>query len=244
MSLRLLCVIAHPDDECFAFGGALALAADRGVETSVLCLTDGQAATNRGTASSAKDLGKLRREEFEAACKVLGVTHTEVLDYQDAKLEFENFSVLAEVLVTRIRTFKPHVILTFGGEGAPNAHPDHTTVSAATTAAFHWAGQPKRYLESGPIHQAQRLYYQTSNFFLPDRYRPLFSPWTHTLDIRSVFDKKIEAFAKHTSQAPLLESTRGLFKEHGQNEYYTLAAAILPQPAAPATDLFAGVAET
>ena len=41
-------MVAHPDDECYAFGGALALAADRGVETYVICLTDGQAATNRG----------------------------------------------------------------------------------------------------------------------------------------------------------------------------------------------------
>ena len=50
MGLKLLCIVAHPDDECFAFGGALALAAKAGHETSVLCLTDGQAASNRGSA--------------------------------------------------------------------------------------------------------------------------------------------------------------------------------------------------
>ncbi len=44
--LKLLCVTAHPDDECFAFGGALALAARDGIETFVLCLTDGQAANS------------------------------------------------------------------------------------------------------------------------------------------------------------------------------------------------------
>jgi len=62
-----MCVVAHPDDECFAFGGALALAADRGIETYVICLTDGQAATHRGDAASAQDLGKMRREEFAAS---------------------------------------------------------------------------------------------------------------------------------------------------------------------------------
>ncbi len=66
MPLKLLCVTAHPDDECFAFGGALALAVERGVEVSVLCLTDGQAATNRGTAKSGAELGAMRRKEFEA----------------------------------------------------------------------------------------------------------------------------------------------------------------------------------
>ena len=57
MGLKLMCVTAHPDDECYAFGGALALAADRGVETYVVCLTDGQAATNRGDAADGEALG-------------------------------------------------------------------------------------------------------------------------------------------------------------------------------------------
>jgi LmbE family N-acetylglucosaminyl deacetylase len=84
---KLLCVVAHPDDECFAFGGALALAADAGVETSVVCFTDGQAATNRGAAASAAELGAMRRAEFAASCRILGVTHHELLDYQDAQLD-------------------------------------------------------------------------------------------------------------------------------------------------------------
>ena len=84
---RLMCVVAHPDDECFAFGGALALAADRGIETYVVCLTDGQAATNRGSCGlGMQSLERMRRAEFAASCEVLGVTHHELLDYQDAQL--------------------------------------------------------------------------------------------------------------------------------------------------------------
>src|SRR6202012_2234845 len=158
MSLRLLCVCAHPDDECFAFGGALALAAARGIETSVICLTDGQAATHRGSATSGKELGEMRRAEFAASCKVLGVAHHELLDYQDAKLEFANLSEVAGKLVARIRSFRPQVVITFGSDGGLNPHPDHTVVSAATTAAFHWAASAKRYLELGELYQPQRLY--------------------------------------------------------------------------------------
>ncbi len=243
MSLRLLCVTAHPDDECFAFGGALALAAERGVETSVLCLTDGQAGSYRGTASSNQELGNMRRAEFAASCKILGVQHHELLDYQDAHLEFASLSEVAAKLVQRIRAFRPHVIITFGMDGALNTHPDHTVVSAATTAAFHWSGSPKRYPDLGPLHTPQRLFYLTTNFFLPDRQRPLPAPWTLTLDIRSVFDRKQDAFRAHTSQAPLMEKTRPLFEEHGQEERYALAATIVPQPATQSTDMFEGVAE-
>src|SRR5580698_3165607 len=105
MPLRLLCVTAHPDDECFAFGGALALAVERGVEVSVLCLTDGQAATNRGVAKSGPELGAMRRAEFVASCKLLGIAHYEILHYQDAQLEFADFSEVAGLLTERIRTW-------------------------------------------------------------------------------------------------------------------------------------------
>ena len=241
MPLRLLCVVAHPDDECFAFGGALALAAQRSIETSVICLTDGQAATHRGDSKSPEDLGRMRREEFAASCKILGVGHHELLDYQDAKVEFASLFEIAAKLVPRIRALQPHIILTFGGEGALNSHPDHTTVSAATTAAFHWSGNAKRFPNAGEPWRPQRLFYLSGNFFIPDRYAPSLAPWTHTIDIRAVLPLKKQAFAAHASQAPLMESTRSLFEEHGNEERYTLAAAIDPQPATQQTDLFAGL---
>jgi LmbE family N-acetylglucosaminyl deacetylase len=243
MPLKLLCITAHPDDECFAFGGALALAANRGVETSVVCLTEGQAGSYRGSASSNAELGQLRRSEFEASCKILGVHDYEILNYHDGKLELESLSTLATDLIERIRRIRPHVVITFGGEGAVNTHADHTVVSAATTAAFHWSGSPKRYPNLGAIHQPQRLFYLTTNFFIPDRLRPVPAPWTLTLDIRPVFDRKVEALTAHASQSPLLEQVRPIFQRHGQEERYSLAAAIVPQPATQSTDMFEGVAE-
>ncbi len=242
MSLRLLCVVAHPDDECFAFGGALALAADRNIETSVICLTDGQAATHRGTAQSGQELGAIRRREFEASCKILGAQHHELLDYQDAQLEHHSLHDLAARLLPYFRTFKPHVVLTFGGEGALNNHPDHTSVSAATTAAFHWSGNPKRLPEAGNPWRPQRLFYLTYNFSLPDRPAPLTAPWTTILDTRSVRNRKKEAFAAHTSQAPLMDRARLVFEDHGDDERYILAYTTHPQPATQTSDLFDGLA--
>lgn len=148
-----MCVVAHPDDECFAFGGALALAAERGVETYVVCLTDGQAARNRGNASSGVELGQMRRKEFAASCKVLGVTHHELLDHQDGQLEFTEFSQTAGQLVERMRRFQPEVVITFGGEGGLNSHADHMMVSSLTTAAFHWAGREKHRLRDEASHK-------------------------------------------------------------------------------------------
>ncbi|WP_353070853.1 PIG-L deacetylase family protein [Tunturiibacter gelidoferens] len=241
MGLKLMCVVAHPDDECYAFGGALALAADRGVETYVVCLTDGQAATNRGDAENGEALGSMRREEFRASCEVLGVTHCELMGYQDAQLEFVEFSKTAERLVERIRRFKPDVLITFGGDGGQNTHADHMMTSMLTTAAFHWAGQPKRYPKAGHPHKAQRLYYVTANFLMPDRQPAMMMPWTLTLDIRSVRERKSEAFRKHVSQAPLMEKTKEIFERYGAEEFYALAATTEPQACKLQTDLFEGL---
>jgi LmbE family N-acetylglucosaminyl deacetylase len=238
---KLLCVVAHPDDECFGFGGALALAANAGVETYVICLTDGQAATNRGVATSGAELGAMRRAEFAASCNILGVTHHELLDYQDAQLEFANFSETAGKLVERMRRFKPDVVLTFGGDGGMNTHPDHMMVSAFTTAAFHWAGQKKRYPDLGPIHQAKRLYYVTTSFFFPDRPPCVPAPWTVTLDIRAVETRKFDAFRAHTSQLPLMDKFKSFFEKLGGVEHYTLAASPEPGPARQTTGLSAGL---
>jgi LmbE family N-acetylglucosaminyl deacetylase len=238
LSLKLMCVVAHPDDECFGFGGALALASERGVETYVVCLTDGQAATNRGDAASGEALGEMRRDEFRASCEVLGVTRHELMDYQDGQLEFVEFATGAGRLVERMRRFQPDVVITFGGDGGMNAHADHMMVSMLTTAAFHWSGAAKRYQEMGRPHRAQRLYHLTTNVFLPDRMPPMPMPWTVKLDIRSVQRRKAEAFRQHVSQAPLMEKTKVFFERFGCEEYYALVAAADPQAAALATDLF------
>jgi LmbE family N-acetylglucosaminyl deacetylase len=236
-----MCVVAHPDDECYAFGGALALASDRGIETYVICLTDGQAATHRGDAASGEALGKLRREEFRASCDVLGVTRYELMDYQDGHLEFVHFSQAAERLVERMRRFKPDVVITFGGDGGQNTHADHMMTSMLTTAAFHWSGQPKRYPSAGEAHKVSRLYYVTANFLMRDRQPAMLMPWTVTLDIRSVRERKTEAFRKHVSQAPLMEKTKEIFERYGAEEFYALVATAEPQAARLGTDLFEGL---
>jgi LmbE family N-acetylglucosaminyl deacetylase len=239
--LKLLCVTAHPDDECFAFGGALMLAEARGIETTVLCFTDGQAATNRGDSVSGEHLGQMRRQEFVASCNILGVTHHELLDYQDAQLEFADFSQTAAMLVERIRRQKYDILLTFGMDGAMNTHTDHTMVSAFTTAAFHWAASPKRFPSLGPIHQAQRLFYNTTNFFFPGRPAPLPAPWTVELDVRSVQQRKFDAFHAHTSQLPLMQNFEKHFQKLAGTEVYTLVATPHPQATTLTNDLFAGL---
>ena len=84
--LRMMCITAHPDDEAGGFGGSLRLYHDREVETCVICLTPGQAASHRGGARNDEELAAMRRKEFAAACEILKVSRGTVLDYPDGQL--------------------------------------------------------------------------------------------------------------------------------------------------------------
>lgn len=244
---RLMCVTAHPDDEAGGFGGSLRLYRDRGVETCVLCLTPGQAATHRGNAKNDQELAALRRKEFAASCEVLHVSRGIVLDYADGQLHrLELYNVVREV--TRyMREFRPQVVLTFGPEGAVTAHPDHSMASVFTTLAVQWASRSNRYpdhFNDGlKPHRVQKLYYGTANFTLPERQPISPSPVTAVIDISKYLDTKIAAFHAHASQAPLFPLFENTIRQRGSNEMFHLAAVSSPGPIREETDLFDGIKE-
>jgi LmbE family N-acetylglucosaminyl deacetylase len=245
--LRLLCITAHPDDEAGGFGGSLLVSAERGIETHVLCLTPGQAASHRGNSTSDDELAAMRRREFAASCAILKVTRGEVLDYRDGALDRADFYSIVADLACRIRQLRPQVLMTFGPEGAVTAHPDHSMASIFATAAYHWAGRPDRFREqlSDGLrpYRVQKLYYATAAFTLPDRPPISLPPTTTTIDIGDYCERKISAFKAHTTQAPLFARVEDAFRKRGRYERFHLVATITPQNIEPETDLFTGVVE-
>lgn len=249
MGLRLMCVTAHPDDESGAFGGALLRAHQQGARTSVICLTDGQAARHRGDTKEGAELGRVRRTEFAAALQVLGVGEGEVLGYPDGQLAQQNFSQVALALVEHIRRLRPQVVLSFGGDGGVNRHPDHTMACLFSTAAFHWAGRallPGQAASAFPPYQPQKLYYSSTPFLAanPDEIsKTALVPSSLVLDVQDLKAKKYEAFRQHTTQAPVLERAGALFDKYAGEERYLLAAGPGLHHELRETGIFAGIAE-
>lgn len=246
--LRLLCFTAHPDDEAGGFGGTLVRYAERGIETHVICLTSGQAATHRGGARSDDELSTARRHEFEAACKLLKVSRGTVLNYPDAGLDRQDFYAVVADLTRRVRELRPNVIMTMGTEGAITAHPDHSMVTVFSTMAYHWAGRTNRFpdqLQNGlKPHQAQKLYYATALFTMPDRQPVSLSPATAVIELQPhEIDTKIAAFKAHTSQAPLFGFFEATVRKRGKTELFHLANSSKPRKMEAEKDLFEGVEE-
>ena len=189
----------------------------------------------------------VRREEFARSCEALGVSQYEVLDFPDGSLERLPPSSVANVLVQRVRQIRPQVIITYGGEGAVTAHPDHTMAGVFATLAFHWAGRTNRFAEQlanglAP-YRPQKLYYSTADFFLPDRQPVLLAPPTAVIEIGEYAQHKVRAFKQHSSQAPLFDLFERNVANRGTKEMFHLVATRDVQPMRFETDLFDGVVD-
>jgi LmbE family N-acetylglucosaminyl deacetylase len=245
--LRLMCVIAHPDDEAVSFGGSLGLYRDRGVETAVVCLTPGQAASHRGGAKNDQELAALRRKEFAAACEVLRVNYGIVLDYPDGLLHRQDLYRIVCELVGEVRKFRPDVIITFGAEGGLTGHTDHSMTSIYATLAYHWAGRDNRFpdqFKNGlAAHRTEKLYYATADFNLPERQPTALAPTTAVIEIGEHLETKIAAFRAHASQAPLWPLFESHVRGRGSKEMFHMGASVHVRPMERETDLFLGVAE-
>jgi LmbE family N-acetylglucosaminyl deacetylase len=160
-ALRLMCILAHPDDETMGVGGLLAKSAAEGIETYVVCATLGQQGWSAawGPFPGAEELGRIRAAELAAACAVLGVKEVTTLGHMDGALAEADAAELTACLVGHLRRVRPQVVVTFGPDGA-YGHPDHIAISQATTAATVCAADSgyAGHLAYAP-HRVAKLYY-------------------------------------------------------------------------------------
>lgn len=168
----ILAVLAHPDDESFGLGGTLALYAQKGYDTYLICATRGEAGTvDAEYLNGFKDTAELRTAELKQAAKILGLKEVFFLGYRDSGMPGTeenqhpeaqiNHSVdeVAGKIVKYIRELKPDIVITFDPIGGYK-HPDHIHVHKATVLAFEKADDPSFHPEAGAPFKPRALYYQ------------------------------------------------------------------------------------
>jgi LmbE family N-acetylglucosaminyl deacetylase len=152
MARRLMCVLAHPDDESLGTGGTLAKYAAEGVETYVLTATRGERGRfGEGSERPSDDVvGQTREAELRAAATALGVREVSVIGYPDGGVDRVDPAIAQQAIADHLRRIQPHVVITFGPDGA-YGHPDHIAISQLTTAAVVRAAHQE--------HAIAKLYY-------------------------------------------------------------------------------------
>jgi LmbE family N-acetylglucosaminyl deacetylase len=239
---RLACVFAHPDDETFAAGGTLAKLSAAGVRIDLFCATDGDAGKSSGIpVASRTELGALRRGELTAAAQVLGIESLTTPGHPDGGLREVDQDRLIGEIVYFIRQCRPHIVLTFGPEGAPTQHRDHRAISRAATAAFFLAPLATEYHEQSRAvapHAAERLYYCAWELPEPDaELKALSVPLTCRVHVGDFLGQKRQAFNVHRTQ----HQHRAHFEATMRAvECYALAAGV-PQPRDVTADLLEGL---
>ena len=163
MPLRLMAVLAHPDDESLGMGGTLAKYAAEGVETSLVTATLGQSGRFRGLPPGeghpgAEELGRIRERELRAAAAALGIRDLSLLGYHDQQLDRADPAEAIGRIALQLRRVRPQVVATFGPDGA-YGHPDHVAISQFATAAAVTAADPAFAPGQAPPHAISKLYY-------------------------------------------------------------------------------------
>jgi len=264
--LKLLAILAHPDDESLGLGGTLAKYAAEGVETYLITATRGE----KGWFGKPEDypgpevLGRIREAELYAAARVLGLRDVLLLDYVDGELDWADPAEIIGQLAAHIRRIKPQVVVTFDPNGL-YGHPDHIAISQFTSAAvlaaadLHYPGPL-----SHQIHRIEKLYYLAMEAGEAAAYQEAFGdlvmrvdgaerrpvPWkdwaiTTRIDTSDYWPQVWEAIANHRSQLSGYQALKNLSEENhrelwGTQRFYR-ALSLVNAGRAPEQDLFEGV---
>ena len=154
---RILLIFAHPDDESFIAAGLARRYADRGATVSLVTATRGDAGrVGEPPLCRREDLPALREQELRAAAGVLGISEVHLLDYRDKHLAEAPAAEIRGALAQRVRSFRPHVVVTFDSNGM-NGHADHVAISRFTLDAVAAAADPRLSIAGTQHHRVQRL---------------------------------------------------------------------------------------
>jgi LmbE family N-acetylglucosaminyl deacetylase len=268
--MKLMAVLAHPDDESLGFGGTLAACAAEGIETSLVMATRGEAGRwhthMRGTSGhpGPEALGRIREDELRAAADILGIRDLAFLDYRDQELDRVDPPQAIGRIVHHLRRVRPDVVLTFGQDGA-YGHPDHIAICQLTTAAVSVAADPAFVSGDGDApHRVSKLYYIAWSASTWAAYQDALTrlvskvdgverqavPWpdwsiTTRIDTRATWETVWRAVSCHASQMTIFEKLKDLPPElhqalWGSQTFYRVFS-LVNGGRVQETDLFAGL---
>jgi LmbE family N-acetylglucosaminyl deacetylase len=150
--LSVLVVIAHPDDEGFGSGGALAMLSAGGSRITLVCATNGDAGEiSDSSLATPETLAQVRQEEMRQAMAITKVEDLRFLGYRDSGMagteDNDNPASLHQAepdkvvsrLVGIMREVRPQMVITHDPTGG-YGHPDHLAASRHVTRAFTLSG--------------------------------------------------------------------------------------------------------
>jgi LmbE family N-acetylglucosaminyl deacetylase len=229
-TLTLMAVHAHPDDEASSTGGVLAKYSALGVRTVVVTCTNGEFGDAPGQVKPGEDghdelaVAQLRLSELRESCKILGVSHLELLGYHDSGMPEWDYrtrpdafcNIPQELVAARITAlidrYRPQVVISYDDMGAYQ-HPDHVHAARSAAAAVASSGLPAKFYQTAMRRSdwqkvGEALREAGEDFGEPEEITPEMERQmdeeerriTTTVDIQEVLSLKRDALLAHASQ--------------------------------------------
>lgn len=194
---NILVILAHPDDPEFFCGATLAKWARAGHNITYLLLTCGDKGFNPTTQPdmTPEKLCGIRHEEQRAAADVIGAKAVHIMDFPDGHLVAD--TITRRDVVREIRRRQPDILVTcdpqnlFATYGIN--HPDHraagqVVLDAVFPAAGNIAYFPELLVEGFHPHMPKEVWCSLTS-----------QPNT-IIDVTALWDVKLQAILKHTTQ--------------------------------------------
>ena len=216
--MKILVVLAHPDDEAFGPGGTLSRYSLTGHTVRLATLTHGEAGT-LGPAQhlTRPELARLRAEELRCSAQALHLSALEIYPLPDGRLAELPLEQGLAIVRKEIETFLPDAIITFHAGGI-SGHPDHQTAARWCLQAVRERTNPPRLFAFGlSAEQARRIRHRKLD--------PIPDPEiTHVIDVSQYLDYKFSAIRCHQSQAEgweRMKSVEGGILSHLRYEHFS-----------------------
>lgn len=231
MRQRVLCVVAHPDDEVLGVGGTLALHAEAGSGVSVLIMSEGEEEKLEGTPRC-----DTRRECALQAAREMGVGDVHFRDFPDQRLDSVPLIELIKAVEAALATYRPTVVYTHHGG---DANTDHQVVFKAVYAAC----RPMTAL-GATVERFLTFETPSSTDQAPQVGGYVFTPTTF-VDVEPVWDRKLKALecyptemigGKHPRSFDYIEAlarVRGGYSGYLLAEAFVAVRERLARPAFP-----------
>ena len=173
MSLTILALHAHPDDESSKAAASVARLVDEGARAVLVTATGGEAGDilnpEMDVPEVARRLGEIRAVELEEAARIIGFGEVVMLGYRDSGMPdssdnrredaFCNQPIdeVLERVVEVVRRVRPDVVLGYDDhEFYP--HPDHLRIHDISLELAAAAADPDRFPEAGNPWQIEAVY--------------------------------------------------------------------------------------
>jgi LmbE family N-acetylglucosaminyl deacetylase len=261
MNLKLMCVMAHPDDETMGIGGTIARYTHEGIEVYLVTATRGEHGWFDDPADypGPEKLGQIREQELYQAAETLGIKEVNLLDYIDGELDQAEPRRVISQIASHLLRIRPQVVLTFGPDGI-YGHPDHIAICQFTTAAVVAAAAGL----NGSAHSVSKLYYLTITKERLEAYEagmgdlvmhidgqerrgPVWKKWmiSAVIDTSAYWEQVLQAVSCHQTQITGYEPLKNLPEAYHQQvwgvQHYYRAFSLVNGGRKLEDDLFEGL---